>query len=217
MIILKILLFIIEGSALFWNLLTYFGDSMLIFPTGITLALFMLWKASSPATALIWLITLGISGLTISISKLLFLAWGIGSSTVNFTGFSGHTTMSATLWPVMFWLIGQRFRPKRNKLVIAVGYFIAAMVGISRLALHVHSVSEVISGLILGSICSGIFLYTQRDREMRNFTFAPLVILLILPLSLMGLGKKAPTQQLIEHISTKITGKEPWTRAKLLE
>lgn len=200
-----------------WNILTYFGDSMLILPTGITLALLMLWKAGSPATTLIWLITLGISGLAVSISKLLFLAWGIGSSTFNFTGFSGHTTMSATLWPVMFWLISQRFSPDIRRLMIAVGYFIAIMVGISRLALHAHSVSEVISGLILGSLCSGIFLYTQRSRDMRYFTFTPLVILLILPLSLMSIGKKAPTQQLIEHLATQITGKQPWTRAKLLK
>ncbi|MBU9821679.1 phosphatase PAP2 family protein [Rahnella sp. BCC 1045] len=200
-----------------WNILTYFGDSMLILPTGITLALFMLWKADGPATALIWLITLGISGLAVSISKLLFLAWGIGSSTFNFTGFSGHTTMSATLWPVMFWLISQRFQSDRRRLMIAVGYFIAIMVGISRIALHAHSVSEVISGLILGSLCSGIFLYTQRSRDMHYFTFTPLVILLILPLSLMSFGKKASTQQFIEHIATQITGKQPWTRAKLLE
>lgn len=200
-----------------WNILTYFGDSMLILPTGITLALFMLWKADSPTTSLIWLITLGISGLAVSISKLLFLAWGIGSSTFNFTGFSGHTTMSATLWPVIFWLISQRFQPDRRRLMIAVGYFIAIMVGISRLALHAHSVSEVLSGLILGSLSSGIFLYTQRSRDMRYFTFTPLVILLILPLSLMSIGKKAPTQQLIEHLATQITGKQPWTRAKLLE
>ncbi|MDP9703772.1 MULTISPECIES: phosphatase PAP2 family protein [Rahnella] len=195
-----------------WNILTYFGDSMLILPTGITLALFMLWKADNPVTALIWLIILGISGLAVSISKLLFLAWGIGSSTFNFTGFSGHTTMSATLWPVMFWLIGQRFQPDGRRLMITAGYFIAIMVGISRLALHAHSVSEVISGFILGSLCSVIFLYTQHDRNMRYFTFTPLAILLILPLSLMSFGKKAPTQQLLEHIATQITGKQPWTR-----
>jgi hypothetical protein len=33
----------------------------------------------------------------------------------------------------------------------------------------------------------------------------------------MSFGKKASTQQLIEHIATQITGKQPWTRAKLLE
>ncbi|AFE60772.1 phosphoesterase PA-phosphatase-like protein (plasmid) [Rahnella aquatilis HX2] len=208
---------IVEGYVLLWNILTYFGDSMLILPTGITLALFMLWKADNPATALIWLIILGISGLAVSISKLLFLAWGIGSNTFNFTGFSGHTTMSATLWPIIFWLIGQRFQPDRRRLMITAGYFIAIMVGISRLALHAHSVSEVISGLILGSLFSLIFLYTQHDRDMHYFTFTPLVILLILPLSLMSFGKKAPTQQLLEHIATQITGKPPWTRAKLLE
>ncbi|MDP9705012.1 phosphatase PAP2 family protein [Rahnella aceris] len=200
-----------------WNILTYFGDSMLILPTGITLALFMLWKADNPATALIWLTIMGVSGLAVSISKLLFLAWGIGSSTFNFTGFSGHTTMSATLWPVIFWLIGQRFQPDRRRLMIIAGYLIAIIVGMSRLALHAHSVSEVISGLILGSLCSIIFLYTQNERDMRYFTFTPLVILLILPLSLMSFGRKAPTQQFIEHIATQITGEQPWTRAKLVE
>jgi len=37
LIFLKYLLFIVEGYVLLWNILTYFGDSMLILPTGITL------------------------------------------------------------------------------------------------------------------------------------------------------------------------------------
>lgn len=199
-----------------WNNLTYFGDSMLLLPTAIILALFIAWKVSGHYTALAWLFTFGCAGFIVSLSKLLFLTWGIGSATLDFTGFSGHTTMSATLWPVMMWLIGGAFSLHKRRMMIAIGFLIPLMVGISRLALHAHSPSEVIAGVLLGSGCSSLFLHINRHQQVNRLTSPQLALLLLLPLALMNHGQKATTQQFLEHLATKISGHQPWSREKLL-
>ena len=92
-----------------WKTLTYFGDSMLLIPTAVIIALVLPWKSDNRQTVWYWLLAFGLAGLLVSLSKILFLGFGIGSARFNFTGFSGHSAMSATLWPVMMWLVSGRF------------------------------------------------------------------------------------------------------------
>ena len=199
-----------------WNSLTYFGDSMLLLPTGIIIALFMAWKVSGKLTPVAWLITFGIVGLLVSVSKLLFLAWGIGSVSYNFTGFSGHTTMSATVWPVLLWLLSGGYHRNVHRVMIAIGYLIPVMVGISRVVIGAHSVSEVVTGLIIGVTASTLFLFTHRRNSISAFTVPQLVMMLIVPLILVSTGKQATTQGMIEQIAAHITGHPAWTREQML-
>lgn len=199
-----------------WNSLTYFGDSMLLLPTGIIIALFMAWKVSGKLTPVAWLITFGIVGLLVSVSKLLFLAWGIGSVSYNFTGFSGHTTMSATVWPVLLWLLSGGYHRNVHRVMIAIGYVIPVMVGISRVVIGAHSVSEVVTGLIIGVTASTLFLFTHRRNSISAFTVPQLVMMLIVPLILVSTGKQATTQGMIEQIAAHITGHPAWTREQML-
>lgn len=199
-----------------WNVLTYFGDSMLLLPTGVIIALFMAWKVSGKLTPSAWLVIFGITGLIVSVSKLLFLAWGIGSVTYNFTGFSGHTTMSATVWPVLLWLLSGGYHRNVHRVMIAVGYIIPVMIGISRVVIGAHSVSEVVTGLIIGVTASSLFLITHRNRSINAFTVPQLAMMLIVPLILVSTGKQATTQGMIEQIAAHITGHPAWTRAQML-
>jgi membrane-associated phospholipid phosphatase len=201
---------------LYWNTLTYFGDSMLLLPVGIIIAFFMAWKVSGRLTPWIWLFTLGVSGSIVVVTKFLFLAWGMGSAEYNFTGISGHTAMSATIWPVLLWLISGGFHKRLRQVIITLGVLLPVLIGYSRLVLHAHSPSEVISGLILGISASGLFLITQRNRSVNRFTFAQLAMMLILPLILVSTGKKATTQGLIEQIASHVTGQPVWTRERLM-
>lgn len=199
-----------------WNSLTYFGDSMLLLPVGIIIALFMAWKVDGRLTPWAWLLTLGISGSIVAISKFLFLGWGIGSAEYDFTGFSGHTTISATIWPVLLWLISGGFHKRLRQVIITLGFLLPVFIGYSRLVLHAHSPSEVICGLVLGTIASASFLITHRNRTVKRFTFAQLAMMLILPLILVSTGKKATTQGMIEQIAAHVTGHPVWTRERLL-
>lgn len=199
-----------------WRTLTYFGDSMLLIPTAVIIALVLPWKSDNRRTVWYWLLAFGLAGLLVSISKIMFLGFGIGSARYNFTGFSGHSAMSATLWPVMMWLISGRWPTFWRALTIGIGYQIPLMVGLSRLVIHAHSVSEVLAGLMLGFTLSSAFLLSQRRTALKGFSVVQVAVAFLIPLLLMGHGRVATTQQFLERFSADLAGLEkPFTRADL--
>lgn len=199
-----------------WRTLTYFGDSMLLIPTAVIIALILPWKSDNRRTVWYWLLAFGLAGLLVSLSKILFLGFGIGSARFNFTGFSGHSAMSATLWPVMLWLVSGRWPALLRLLAIGVGYLIPIMVGFSRLVIHAHSASEVATGLLLGFTLSSAFLLSQRRTALKGFSWPQVGAAFLVPLLLMGHGRVATTQQFLERFSADLAGLEkPFTRADL--
>ncbi|MBM0747809.1 phosphatase PAP2 family protein [Pantoea eucrina] len=199
-----------------WRTLTYFGDSMLLIPTAVIITLVLPWKSSSQRTVWYWLLAFGLAGLLVSLSKIMFLGFGIGSARFNFTGFSGHSAMSSTLWPVMMWLISGRWSTFWRAVTIAIGYAIPLMVGFSRLVIHAHSVSEVLAGLLLGFTLSSAFLISQRRTVLKGFSALQVGVAFLVPLLLMGHGRVATTQQFLERLSVKLAGLEkPFKRADL--
>lgn len=200
------------------TILTYFGDSMLLLPTAVIIAVLLYWKNDDRRVVLFWLLAFGCAGFIVSLSKIAFLGYGIGSARFNFTGFSGHSAMAATLWPVMLWLLSGRLSNVWRGLALVVGYLIPLMVGISRLVLNYHSTSEVICGLILGFTLSTAFLVSQRRIRPHGFSPVQLCIALLLPLLLIGHGRIATTQQFLQRLSVQIAGIDhAWTREELLK
>lgn len=203
---------------MFWQRVTYFGDSMLLLPAAVIITLALMVKSSRRCVVWYWLLTFGLAGLTVALSKMLFLGYGIGSSRFNFTGFSGHSAMSATLWPIMLWLLSGQGSRWGRLILISSGYVLAIVVSVSRLVLQAHSFSEVITGLLLGSLCSGLFLLSQRQTRCKGFTLPQILLVLLLPLLLLLYGHAATTQQFLESLAAHIAGLEkPWTRADLLK
>ncbi|MBN6030044.1 phosphatase PAP2 family protein [Pantoea ananatis] len=199
-----------------WKTLTYFGDSMLLIPTAVIIALILPWKSDNRRALWYWLLAFGLAGLVVSVSKILFLGFGIGSARFNFTGFSGHSAMSATLWPVMLWLISGRCSSLWRGFAIGVGYVIPLTVGVSRLVIHAHSVSEVITGLLLGFTLSTAFLVSQRETALKGFSLPQIAAALLVPVLLLGHGRIATTQQFLAQFSARLAGMEkPYTRADL--
>lgn len=200
------------------HILTYFGDSMLLIPTAAIMAFLLHRKSDNKRTAWYWLLAFCTAGAVVSLSKIAFLGFGIGSARFNFTGFSGHSAMSATLWPVMLWLLSARLPTFWRTAALVAGYLIPLMVGISRLVLNYHSVSEVISGLVLGFTLSSAFLIGQRHVRPRGFSLWQLSIALLVPLLLIGHGRIATTQQFLQRLSVQIAGIDhAWTREELLK
>ena len=196
-----------------WKTLTYFGDSMLLIPTAVIIALILPWKSDNRLTVFYWIVAFGLAGLTVSLSKILFLGFGIGSARFNFTGFSGHSAMSATLWPVMLWLISGRWAAVWRIAAIGVGYLIPLMVGFSRLVIHAHSKSEVATGLLLGFTLSTAFLISQRRTSLKGFSWPQVGAALLVPFVLMSHGRAATTQQFLARFSASLAGLEkPYTR-----
>ncbi|WP_114193541.1 phosphatase PAP2 family protein [Edaphovirga cremea] len=199
-----------------WHLLTYFGDSMLLLPCAAIIVALLLWTPSTRRATWQWILLFGFAGGLVCLSKLAFMGWGVGSREFDFTGFSGHSALSASIWPVLLWVLTGRFsRPLRITAVLA-GYVLALAVGYSRLVVHAHSVSEVIAGLVLGYTISTTFLMLQRPNAIPRLSYPQLATALILPLFLINTGKVAPTQGLLEHIAAAISpAGKAFTRADL--
>ena len=201
----------------FWHAFTWLGDSGLMLPMAVLIAVWLAMAERTRHTAMLWVLLFGSGSVLILASKLAFMGWGIGSARFNFTGFSGHTAISASVWPVALWLTASRAGHRARVAAAVCGWLLAVAIGVSRLALFAHSGSEVLAGLILGVAVSGSFLLLQQ-RQAHPQLWAPLVALsLMLPLAFQKPGQPAPTQTLLERIAVELAGiEQPYTREDLL-
>ncbi|MEX2976167.1 phosphatase PAP2 family protein [Serratia fonticola] len=199
-----------------WHFLTFFGDSMLLLPCAAIVFIILLLSPTSRKPTWQWMLLFGGVGAVVCVSKLAFMGWGIGSRHWDFTGFSGHSALSASIWPVLLWLLCGRFSSPVRRTAVIVGYLLAAIVGYSRLVIHAHSTSEVITGLALGFIVSSTFLILQRGTQPPRLSYRKIAVTLALPLVLINSGTAAPTQGLLERIAVTIAPVEkPFVRADL--
>ncbi|MGA7438636.1 MAG: phosphatase PAP2 family protein [Luteibacter sp.] len=141
-----------------WQAITRFGDSALLLPLIAWIA-FVLVVERDRREALRWGLAAIACGGLVAFSKLLFMAWGIGPPGLDYTGLSGHTALSVLTWPSLAALLVRHIRPPISWMAVAAGAALGIAVGVSRLALEVHSISEVIMGATLGAIIATWFIH----------------------------------------------------------
>ncbi|RZT31830.1 phosphatase PAP2 family protein [Cupriavidus agavae] len=140
-----------------WHLITFFGESTFLLPCAVFLYVWLRWHGAT-RVARHWLLAFTLTAGAVLASKIAFMGWGIGSAAIDFTGFSGHSMMAASILPVLLYLAMPARRPGLSALAALAGVALALAVGVSRLALHAHSPSEVVSGLALGFLVSVPFI-----------------------------------------------------------
>src|SRR3954454_22335029 len=145
----------------FWVAVTWFGDSGFLLPVALWIAVWLGIREATRPSAWRWALLFGLGCCVIAVSKIAFLGWGIGIALINFTGFSGHTALSASVWPVACWLAASRQSHRVRVSAASFGLMFAVFIGASRLALYAHSKSEVAAGFTLGMAVSGAFLLWQ--------------------------------------------------------
>lgn len=197
--------------------LTWFGDSGFLLPAALWIAVWLGLRSSTRPSALLWIVLFGFGSSLILASKLAFLGWGIGSASLDFTGISGHTAISASVWPVACWLAVSRWEHRVRVSAAVLGWLFAAFVGLTRLALDAHSVSEVVIGFGLGVAVSGVFLWQQHRLPHPRVSWTLVLISLASPILFLRPGTPAPTQNALERIAVRLAGIErPFTRDDLL-
>ncbi|MET3917805.1 membrane-associated phospholipid phosphatase [Variovorax sp. OAS795] len=203
----------------FWLIATGFGDSGFLLPAALGVALWLAIDRGTRPAAVHWVLLFGACGFIVMLSKLAFMGWGIGSAHFDFTGFSGHTALATSVWPVIFWLVALRRAPIVRLSAALAGWAWAVFIGVSRLALEVHSTAEVVAGVALGTLVSASFVRLQWHRKMRVHTPRWLAPVLAVPLLFfIVLGRPAPTQYALERLAVWMAGIErPFTRADLLQ
>ncbi len=97
----------------------------------------------------------------------------MGASDPSFP--SGHTMISAVLYPTIAELLGRLVQSRRARFYwMGVALVIAVLVGVSRLYLGVHYPSDVLGGLVAGFawalVCGIVARVMQRRRVFRSRT-----------------------------------------------
>lgn len=196
-----------------WALITHFGESTFLLPCAAFLYVWMRWHGA-PGVARHWMLAFGATAFVVLASKLAFMGWGIGSASLNFTGFSGHSMMAASILPVIFHIAMPEDRPALGRMAALAGVLLALAVGVSRLALHAHSFSEVVSGLALGFLVSLPIV-------LRHGVPRSPVTMLVLCAMLAGLlvvptGRLAgSTHVIVQHLAMYLSGRDrPYHRGE---
>lgn len=200
-----------------WHAVTWLGDSGLLLPAAVSIAFWLALSRRTWPTARLWVLLFGLGSVLILASKLAFMGWGFGSARLNFTGISGHTAISTSVWPVVLWLVACRQSHRVRVAAVLAGWVLAAFIGVSRLAVFAHSGSEVAAGYLLGVAISGSFLWLQQGRPHSRIPAVLVVLGLLAPLTLLTPGTPAPTHSLLERMATVLAGTErAYTREDLL-
>ncbi len=199
----------------FWLQLTAFGDSAVLAPGALIIAA---WLAAGQAWrgALRWCSLFGLGLLLTVSSKIAFIGWGIGVRAIDFTGVSGHTMLATSIYGTGLWLAVPRSQPGLRTMGMVVGLLAGGLIGLSRLALDVHSPAEVVAGFVIGAlVCLG---FVASSQDMARPGISPLMMVTVWVMVMAGLyGDKAPTDNLIDQAALRLSGHErPFRRATWL-
>ena len=188
-----------------WVMITNLGDSGLMLPA---VAIIFVWllDARAAARGLVWLVLCGVAIALVAITKIAFLGWGIGIAALDFTGISGHSTLSMMVLTAAALLISTGWRRTPRAIAILGGVSLALAIAWSRVHLGFHSWSEAVAGVLLGSVVAACFALTLRaGPKLRPRHRALLVLALMLPF-LVLYGRRAPGEALLTTIALKLSG-----------
>lgn len=187
-----------------WYAITNLGDTSLLFPCAVLVAFVLLLPASTRRLCGIWLAIVAAGETIVATTKVLYMGWRLGIASLDFTGLSGHATLSFIVWPVAFALILVRTDAWRVA-GVAFGILLASVIAVSRLAVHAHSVAEVVFGGILGAALSTGFLVFCR--RLLHVVVLPrwLAATLILPF-VIGYGRVTPTESILASVARTLSG-----------
>jgi membrane-associated phospholipid phosphatase len=188
-----------------WHAITSFGDSALLLPLIAWMTL-VLAIAPHRRDAIRWIVAAVACGGTVAFSKLIFMAWGIGPPGLDYTGISGHTALSVLTWPSLAALLVRKVRGPLAWIAIALGACLGLLVGLSRLALEVHSVSEVIMGALLGAIVATWFIRGLNRTDALPTWHTLALGLGVIALWLVFYGRVFPSQHLLKDIAMWVSG-----------
>lgn len=194
-----------------WLQITGVADTVVTLPAAATIAAWLVvgraWRM-----ALWWcvLFTLGLA--FVVATKIAYIGWGVGIETLDLMGLSGHAMRATAVFPVIFYLMLQRSPPAMRISGVVLGILLGVLVGVSRVALSVHSVSEVVAGCALGGAVSLGFIWIARGFPRPHLNCRTIVIGLfaLLPASY---ASPAPTERWMNAVALFLSGHDvPYNR-----
>ena len=163
-----------------WTLVTQLGNALWLLPAAAMLAVW-LWMGGARRMAVGWVACFGAAVLLVLASKVAFLGFGIGIRALDFTGISGHATVATAVFTMLLYVWPRSRADWVPRMAVAAGMAIGLAVGVSRLVLRAHSLSEVVAGCVLGAVAA--LLAIAMGRRLRGplpHSWVPATLLLAL-------------------------------------
>jgi membrane-associated phospholipid phosphatase len=200
----------------YWQLITRFGEAQILLPAALLAALALLRRPETRSLALWWIVSLSVALLLTTASKVAFIGWGIGWPELNFTGISGHAMVAAAVYPLLLGALAAHVPRLDRRVALAAAGAIALLVGVSRVVLGEHSVSEVLAGLLVGGAASAATLDLARLQRTVINPAIPVAVALWLAL-MPSLGPASQTHSAVTRLSLMLSGhKTPYTRSDMM-
>lgn len=194
-----------------WSKISFLGDSIVMLPAALAiLAWLAIGRAWRMAFWWAWLFAFGLS--LVAATKIAFIGWGIGSVTLDFTGISGHAMRGVAVLPVLAYLVSQRWPGPLRIVCVALGVGMGLLIGVSRVVLSYHSVSEAVAGCLVGCAVALGFIYWSLPLSKPNLNRW------LLAGSLLGLvptayANPAPTDYWMNSVALYLSGHDqPYVR-----
>ena len=198
-----------------WHALTRLGEAQILLPAALLAAGWLAWGLRASATARAWLGLMGLAIALTTASKLAFMGWGIGVASIDFTGFSGHAMFAAAVYPMLARIAAANASKALQTAALAMGVILALLIAVSRLEVHAHSLSEVVTGSSLGLAACGLALAWRPISPAPATPWIPIA----LAACLVAVPWKAPpsmTHQLVTQLALSLSLRShPFTRADL--
>lgn len=190
-----------------WSDISRFGDITITAFAALAIAGWLMAEGEK-RLALCWTALFG-GGLGFVVAtKIAFIGWGVGIHALDFTGISGHAMRATAALPVLFYLILQKAGPAARISGAGLGLLFGMLVGMSRVEVQAHSISEAVAGVALGAAISIGFLRIV-GRSLRKHVLNPLRIgLTVIALLQAPYVHPAPTQKWLTSITRYVIGRE---------
>ena len=190
-----------------WNAVSFTADMSVLGPAGVAIAVWLLvsrqWRL-----VLGWSLWYGGGMLLVVLSKLAFIGWGLGSAALDFTGFSGHAMRAGAVFPVLMYVVLQRAPRSWRRAGVLFGVAYAVLVAISRVVVHAHSVSEAVSGCVLGLAMAFGFMWQARGAVNFAVSHALALASLALMVLITFKAEPMPTEDWLQKIALRLSGHE---------
>lgn len=194
-----------------WQTLGAIGSLAVTGPIGVAIA-FWLLAGRSWCLTLSWCLLFGIGMGLVVMTKVAFLGWGVGVASVEFAGFSGHAMRSAAVFPVAAFLAFRSSGVAAQRLALLAGVALAVLIAVSRVHTGAHSVSESVTGCLLGLAVAAAFIWQANDAQ--HMALSRVLVALCIPVLLVAPRvDPVPTEEWMERLAMYLSGRDqPYTR-----
>ena len=200
----------------FWHLVTRLGEAEILLPATLVLCWWLARHADSRPLVRRWLAWIALAAIVTTASKVAFMGWGIGSSSLNFTGISGHAMFAAAVYPPFLYSMAATRSPTWRRLAWLAGCLVALVIALSRVMVGAHSWSEVTAGLLVGGLVSASMWWVASRSQAAPPIWLPVGIACWLAVT-PAQAPASTTHDMVTRLALSLSGRShPYTRAELL-